>query len=76
MPILFVTYSIDEAVFLYARVLVMAARPGSIVEDVAIAESLPRGPSFRVSTAFSPHAQRRQDILLQASGGVDSVALS
>ena len=74
LTVLFVTHSIHEAVFLSTRVLVMAARPGRIVEDVAITEPHPRGPDFRVSTAFSQHARRLQDILLQASGGEDSAA--
>ena len=76
LTVLFVTHSIHEAVFLSTRVLVMAARPGRIVEDVAIDEPYPRGPDFRVSTAFSQHARRLQDILLQASGDVDGEALS
>ena len=74
LTVLFVTHSIHEAVFLSTRVLVMAARPGRIVEDVAITEPHPRGPDFRVSTAFSQHARRLQDILLQASGGEDGAA--
>ena len=71
LTVLFVTHSIHEAVFLSTRVLVMAARPGRIVADVAINEPFPRGPDFRVSNAFSQHARRLQDILLQASGDLD-----
>ena len=67
LTVLFVTHSIVEAVFLSSRVLVMAARPGRIVEEVAITEPYPRGPGFRVSTAFSQHASRLQDTLLRAS---------
>ncbi len=76
LTVLFVTHSIHEAVFLSTRVLVMAARPGRIVEDVAITEPFPRGPDFRVSTAFSQHARRLQDTLLQASGDIDGDASS
>jgi NitT/TauT family transport system ATP-binding protein len=76
LTVLFVTHSIHEAVFLSTRVLVMAARPGRIVQDVAIDEPHPRGPDFRVSTAFSQHAQRLQAILLQASAGEDDEAFS
>ena len=76
LTVLFVTHSIHEAVFLSSRVLVMAARPGRIVEEVAITEPYPRGPDFRVSTAFSQHALQLQGSLLQASGGVDGEELS
>ena len=68
LTVLFVTHSIHEAVFLSSRVVVMAARPGRVVADVSIAEPYPRGPDFRVSTAFSQHARRLHDILLHASG--------
>lgn len=68
LTVLFVTHSIHEAVFLSSRVLVMAARPGRIVEEVRIDEPHPRAPDFRVSTTFSRYAQRLQDSLLRASG--------
>ena len=67
LTVLFVTHSIYEAVYLSSRVVVMAARPGRIVDQVAIEEPHPRGPQFRVSTAFSAYAQRLQDSLLRAS---------
>ncbi|MCU0967958.1 MAG: ABC transporter ATP-binding protein [Rubrivivax sp.] len=68
LTVVFVTHSIHEAVFLSNRVVVMAARPGRIVDEVAIDEPYPRGPDFRVSTAFSHYAKRLQDSLLRASG--------
>ncbi|MDE2147405.1 MAG: ABC transporter ATP-binding protein [Burkholderiales bacterium] len=68
LTVIFVTHSIYEAVYLSTRVLVMAARPGRVVDEVAIDEPYPRGPDFRVSTAFSRHARRLQDSLLRASG--------
>jgi NitT/TauT family transport system ATP-binding protein len=68
LTVLFVTHSIHEAVFLGQRVLVMAARPGRVVDDIAIDAPTPRPPSFRVSTHFAQLAQRVQDSLLRASG--------
>ena len=74
LTVIFVTHSIFEAVYLSQRVIVMAARPGRIVDEVAIDEPYPRGPEFRVSTRFSQHARRLQDSLLAASGaGADEV---
>jgi NitT/TauT family transport system ATP-binding protein len=67
LTVLFVTHSIYEAVYLSNRVVVMAARPGRIVDQVAIEAPHPRGPQFRVSTAFSAYAQRLQESLLRAS---------
>ena len=71
LTIVFVTHSIHEAVFLSSRVVVMAARPGRVVEDVHIDEPYPRTPDFMVSPRFSHYARRLQDCLLHAtqSGG-------
>jgi NitT/TauT family transport system ATP-binding protein len=49
---LFVTHSVFESVYLSQRVLVMGARPGRIVADVAIDEPYPRGPAFRTTARF------------------------
>jgi NitT/TauT family transport system ATP-binding protein len=67
LTVVFVTHSIYEAVYLSNRVVVMAARPGRIVDEVKIDEPYPRGPDFRVSTQFSQYAKRLQDALLRAS---------
>ena len=67
LTVIFVTHSIHEAVFLSQRVLVMAARPGRVVDVIAIDEPYPRSADFRVSTAFARHAARLQDSLLSAS---------
>jgi len=71
LTVIFVTHSIYEAVYLSTRVVVMAARPGRIVDEVAIDEPYPRDAGFRVSTTFSGYARRLQDSLLRASGNVD-----
>jgi NitT/TauT family transport system ATP-binding protein len=76
LTVVFVTHSIYEAVYLSTRVVVMAARPGRVIEEVAIAEPYPRGPDFRVSTAFSGYAKRLQDSLLRASSADPEGALA
>jgi NitT/TauT family transport system ATP-binding protein len=75
LTVIFVTHSIHEAVFLSTRVVVMAARPGRIVEEITIDEPHPRRADFRVATNFSRYAKRLQDSLLQASGGAVEGAL-
>ena len=73
LTVVFVTHSIHEAVFLSQRVIMMAARPGRVVEDIAIREPFPRSEAFRVSPAFSLYARQLQDSLLQASqSGMES----
>lgn len=67
LTVVFVTHSIHEAVFLSQRVIMMAARPGRVVEDIAITEPFPRSEDFRVTPAFSRYAKQLQDSLLQAS---------
>ncbi len=63
----FVTHSIHEAVFLSTRVVVMAARPGQIADELRIDEPHPRRPEFLVSPAFARCARQLQDSLLRAS---------
>jgi NitT/TauT family transport system ATP-binding protein len=67
LTVMFVTHSIHEAVFLSQRVVVMAARPGRVVDEIVIDEPYPRSADFRVSTRFSQLAKRLQDSLLAAS---------
>ncbi|KAF1023509.1 MAG: Bicarbonate transport ATP-binding protein CmpD [Paracidovorax wautersii] len=67
LTVIFVTHSIHEAVFLSSRVIVMAPRPGRVVEDIAIDAPYPRDADFMVSPAFSQHAKRLQDALQRAS---------
>jgi NitT/TauT family transport system ATP-binding protein len=50
---LFVTHNIAEAVFLSQRILVMSARPGRIVADVAVQFDYPRRMELRAQPEFA-----------------------
>jgi NitT/TauT family transport system ATP-binding protein len=67
LTVVFVTHSIHEAVFLSTRVVMMAARPGRIVESFQIDEPFPRTPDFMVTPAFARYAKQLQDSLHRAS---------
>jgi NitT/TauT family transport system ATP-binding protein len=67
LTVVFVTHSIHEAVFLSQRVVVMAARPGRVVAEVAIDEPFPRTPTFRLSPRFAEYAMRLHECLVEAS---------
>lgn len=67
LTVIFVTHSIHEAVFLSTRVIMMAARPGRVVEEFVIDEPFPRSADFMVSPQFSQYAKQLQDSLLRAS---------
>jgi NitT/TauT family transport system ATP-binding protein len=51
--VVFITHDVDEAVFLANRVIVMAARPGRIVEIVDVDLPYPRNEELRLSPAFT-----------------------
>jgi NitT/TauT family transport system ATP-binding protein len=75
LTVIFVTHSIHEAVFLSSRVVMMAARPGRVVEQFRIDEPYPRSAEFMVSPQFSRYAKTLQDSLLRASSAHDEVAV-
>jgi NitT/TauT family transport system ATP-binding protein len=70
LTVLFVTHSIYEAVFLSSRVLVMSARPGRIIGEIAIDEPPPRQDGFRNSARFSQLAGQLSALL---ASGFDEV---
>ena len=76
LTVVFVTHSIHEAVFLSTRVVMMAARPGRITEELVIDEPYPRRPDFMVTPRFAAYAKRLQDSLLRASLAGDEDAVS
>ena len=61
--VIFVTHSIDEAIFLADRVVVMTARPGTVKEIIDIDLPRPRGGDIRASTAFNDYRARVWEVL-------------
>jgi NitT/TauT family transport system ATP-binding protein len=64
---IFVTHSVDEAVYLATRVLVMCTRPGKIVAEFSVPYDYPRDPSFRYSADFTKIAGAVAEALEEAS---------
>lgn len=64
---MFITHSVSEAVFLGSRVIVMAARPGRVIDDVSIDEPYPRPASYRYQPDFQALVQRVTHSLLEGS---------
>ena len=68
--VLFITHSISEAVFLADRVLVMSARPGRIIDTLAIDIKRPRALDVVNSDQFGAYARRVRGGL-NAKGGLE-----
>ena len=66
--VIFVTHSVFESVFLSDRIVVMAARPGRVVEELVVTAPYPRDMTFRTSPEYAAHTQVVSGALLQAIG--------
>jgi NitT/TauT family transport system ATP-binding protein len=64
----FVTHSIYESVYLSQRIVVMAARPGRIIADLAVNEPYPRTELYRTSPIYGQHCRTASDWLKKAIG--------
>jgi len=64
--VVFVTHSIDEAVTVSDRVVVLSARPGRIVDEVAISLPRPRAADVVDSDRFVAHTRRLRAALRTA----------
>lgn len=68
--VVFVTHNIYEAVYLSNRVVVMAARPGRVVADVAIDYPYPRTEEFRLSALYNDYCRKISQSLALASSAM------
>ncbi|MFO1310480.1 MAG: ABC transporter ATP-binding protein [Burkholderiales bacterium] len=64
LTVVFVTHSIQEAVYLATRIVVMSARPGRIAADLAVDGPHPRGRDYRGSAAFASWCARVSDTIV------------
>ena len=49
---IFVTHSVAEAIYLSDRIIMLAAKPGRIAQEIPIPQSYPRSEYYRVSGDF------------------------
>jgi NitT/TauT family transport system ATP-binding protein len=69
--VIFVTHSVYESVYLSNRIVVMAPRPGRVVQEIPIDEPYPRAAGdFHVSSRYNDHVKRVQRVLHATMEGV------
>ena len=66
--VIFVTHSVFESVFLSDRIVIMAARPGRVIEELTVAEPYPRTEVFRTSAEYAAHCRSASEALKRAMG--------
>jgi NitT/TauT family transport system ATP-binding protein len=64
--VIFVTHSVFESVFLSDRIVVMAPRPGRVVDEISVDAPYPRDMAFRTSPDYAAAARHVSDTLIQA----------
>ena len=64
--VVFVTHSVFESVFLSNRIVVMAARPGRVYDEVAVEAAYPRDEAFRTSPGYAALCRQTSDVLVNA----------
>ena len=66
--VIFVTHSVFESVFLSDRVVVMAARPGRVIEELTVDAPYPRSEAFRASAEHARYCRLASNALHRATG--------
>jgi len=69
--VIFVTHSVFESVNLSNRIVTLAAHPGRIVSDLAIAAPYPRDEGFRTSTIYNQYCRQVSEQLRLAMSGAE-----
>ena len=64
--VVFVTHSVFESVFLSNRIVVMAARPGRQIAEIAVDEPYPRHEDFRTTPEYAAHCREASAALHSA----------
>ncbi len=64
--VVFVTHSVYESVYLSTRIVVMAARPGRVVGELAVPAPYPRGTDFRTSQPYNDLCRNVSEMLDRA----------
>jgi NitT/TauT family transport system ATP-binding protein len=72
--VVFVTHSVFESVFLSNRIVVMAARPGRVFEELAVDAAYPRDEAFRTSPEYAALCRQASDVLVGAINATSAEA--
>lgn len=73
LTVIFVTHSVFESVYLSSRVVVMAARPGRVVHDIALPDSQARTAAYRMTPEYTESCRMVSNAL---EGTMDHVDLN
>jgi NitT/TauT family transport system ATP-binding protein len=60
--VIFITHSIPEAVFLSDRVIILSARPGSVIDEVTVNLPRPRGINTMADKVFADQCNRLRKV--------------
>lgn len=67
--VIFVTHSVFESVFLSNRIIVMAAKPGRVFNEMSVDAPYPRDEAFRTSEDYA-HLTRSASTMLRSAMGL------
>ena len=71
LTVIFVTHSVFESVYLSSRVVVMAARPGRVVNEIAQHDNYPRTEQYRTTAAYAENCRGVSQALEETMDHVD-----